>query len=143
MKIFFTTIFIFSFFSAFAQEVHENSDSDLKNYLIEYVKAFSNHDIESMLEKTTDDIKWFSVIGDSTLLETSGKEELKESMERYFNSVPSVRSEISDIFTLNPFVIFKEKVYWQSNGNELTQESLAIYEFREDKIVRAWYYFGE
>jgi len=37
-------------------------------------------------------------------------------------------------------VTFLERASWTSQKGERTQSSVAVYEVREEKIVRVWYY---
>ena len=103
-------------------------------------EAFNNHDADAMAALVDEDIAWFSIAGDSVLVEVRGREALRSGMEGYFASVPSVRSEVEEVVTTGAFVAFRERVFWEGADGERTRAALGVYEVRDGLIVRAWYY---
>ncbi len=106
----------------------------------DYVEAFNQKDIDSMLKYTTDEIRWMSVSGESIVLETKGKKTLKESLVGYFKSTPSIHSKILTINTSGPFVYTVEKAQWESKQEVKSQCSPAVYQFDSNKISHVWYF---
>ena len=59
----------------------------------DYVAAFNEQNIDSMLSMATDDIQWLMVAGDKITVETQGKAQLRASMTAYFKSTKA-KSEL-------------------------------------------------
>jgi ketosteroid isomerase-like protein len=108
--------------------------------LMAYEDAFNNEDVDGMLALAHDEIEWIS-IGDSELsIETTGKEELAESMASYFESVDT-RATVEGTMVNGRFVSFVERVRFNTrSGEEKTQASSAIAEIVDGKIRRLSYY---
>lgn len=102
--------------------------------------AFNNHDVDELIKYLHDDVKWMNIVDDSINIEIAGKENLYHSTKEYFESVPTVRSEIEELFVTGNYVSFREKVFFQGKYGEKSQASLSVYEVEGDKIIRVWYY---
>lgn len=105
-----------------------------------FVSAFSDHDIDAMLEWTTDDVRWMSVSGASLSIETAGRDALREAMAGYFSSTPSARAEIVSSTASGSFVHAVEKATWMVDGIERSGCSMAVYELADGKIRNVWYF---
>jgi len=91
----------------------------------------------------TDDVKWLSLVADSVVIEASGRGALKQAMQSYFKAIPSARSEIEAALLSGSFVAVRERAFWQGKVGEKSQFSLAVYEVRDEKILRVWYFPAE
>lgn len=96
------------------------------------VEAFNKHDAAAVTALYAPDLKWYSV----SALELEGAARAREWLEGYFKEYPDVRSELFELSQSGPFVSFRERVTW-SRGS---QSSQAVYEVRDGRIVRVWYY---
>lgn len=105
-----------------------------------FVQAFNQHNVDAMLELSTEDLHWMSVTGPKITIETSNQAELQESMVSYFESTPSVRSEVHSVTESGPFVFTVEEAFWLHNGIEKSQCSIAVYQFESAKIQSVWYF---
>lgn len=105
-----------------------------------HIEAFNRHDVAALVDRVSADFVWYNVASDATTIEVKGRDALRESLTSYFKSVPTVRSEIDGVTQSGPFVSFRERANWTSAKGERSQTSLAVYEVRGEKIVRAWYY---
>ncbi|MEQ9425020.1 MAG: nuclear transport factor 2 family protein [Cyclobacteriaceae bacterium] len=106
------------------------------------VEAFNAKNIDGLVANITDDFKWYYIGPDTLLLEVSGKENFRKSMESYFNSISKVKSEIAEFAIDNNRISFKEVVrYETSAGNAQSASSMGIYEMKNGLIYRAWYFF--
>ena len=106
----------------------------------DYVSAFNNREIDTMLGMVSDDIQWLSVAGDKITVETEGKPKLRESMAAYFKSTPSAKSELQWVQVTASRVAALERAAWQSKSGPKSQASLCVYEFRDGLISRVYYY---
>lgn len=105
-----------------------------------FVEAFNQQDIDAMLNLAAEDVRWMSVAGDQLSIETSTRLQLREAMAGYFAGAPGVRAEIRSITESGSFVHTVEKAFWNSNGTEKSQCSMAVYEFVEVKVRNVWYF---
>jgi ketosteroid isomerase-like protein len=108
--------------------------------VLNYVKAFNAQDIPAMLQHTTEDIKWMSVYGEQLSLETTGKNPLKQTLQHYYQQVPSIQSELIEQKASGPFVYTVEKANWKSDGKNKSQCSPAIYQLEKGLIKHVWYF---
>jgi len=106
----------------------------------DYVSAFNNREIDTMLGMVSDDIQWLSVAGDKITVETQGKPQLRESLAAYFKSTPSAKSELQWVQVTASRVAALERAAWQSKSGPKSQASLCVYEFRDALISRVYYY---
>lgn len=105
-----------------------------------FVDAFSDHDVDAMLERTTDDVHWMSVSDDRLSIEASGREDLREAMTAYFSSTPSARAEIVSSTASGSFVHTTEKAIWAVDGTERSRCSMVVYELAGSRIRNVWYF---
>ena len=106
----------------------------------DYVSAFNTREIDTMLRMVTDDIQWLSVAGDKITVQTQGKAKLRESMEAYFKSMPSARSDVEWVRATASRVAAMERASWQSASGPKSQAGLSVYEFSGELIARVYYY---
>ena len=108
----------------------------------DYVAAFNEQNIDSMLSMATDDIQWLMVVGDKITVETQGKAQLRASMTAYFKSTKA-KSQLEWVQTTASRVAALERASWQGKSGPKSQASLSVYEFRGDLISRVYYYPAE
>lgn len=138
MKYAVTLLVILTFpFTALAQGVPE---ADPRQVVERFLEAFNRHDVEAMLALAHPEVQWLSVDGDKISVETAGQAALRDSMKSYFTSLPSARSTFESILVAGPYVTVVERARWQGKSGERTQAALAVYEVREGKVRRVWYY---
>ena len=109
----------------------------------DYVSAFNNREIDTMLSMVSEDIQWLSVAGDKITVETEGKAALRESMAAYFKSTPTAKSELEWVQATESRVATLERASWQGKSGPKSQAGLAVYEFRDGLITRVYYYPAE
>ncbi len=106
----------------------------------EYVEAFNQKDVASMLKYAVEKIHWMSVNEEKITVETKGKKALSEALQGYFKSVPSIHSKILTLNASGPFVYTVEKAHWKSKDKIKSQCSPAIYQFDKGMIKYVWYF---
>ncbi|MEJ0089486.1 MAG: nuclear transport factor 2 family protein [Limisphaerales bacterium] len=106
----------------------------------DYVAACNKREVDTMLSMVADDIQWLTVTGDKITVETQGKPQLRASMEAYFKSTPSAKSELEWVQATASRVAALEHASWQGKSGPKSQASLSVYEFRGGLISRVYYY---
>ena len=105
------------------------------------VEAFNQGDIDRLVNNITDDFKWFYLSSDTLLLEVEGKEHFKKSMEGYFSTGQKVLSSIESYTITGNRISFNEMVrYKNKKGEMISSSAMGVYEIRDKKIYRAWYF---
>jgi hypothetical protein len=105
--------------------------------------AFNRHDVESMRSHWSPDVIWYDVSGDQTSIVAKGVDAMVDGMRKYFESYPDARSAVSDLIENGPYVTGVETAYWTSKGVPRAQSSVVVYEIRDEKVRRVWYYPAE
>ena len=123
-------------FAADSQKSHDQRVRD-------YVAAYNERSIDTMLSMVRDDIQWLSVAGDKITVETQGKPKLREGLAAYFKSTPSAKSDLEWIQATASRVAARERATWQGKSGPKSQASLSVYEFRGGLISRVYYYPAE
>ena len=59
-----------------------------------FIDAFNKYDIEKMLEKTSEVVKWLHIINDMLLIEINDMDALRIAMDAHFNQPTHARSQI-------------------------------------------------
>lgn len=106
-------------------------------------RAFNAHDVEAMAASTQTNATWISIVKDSAVVETDGEVAMRESMTGYFKAIPSARSQIEDAMVSGSYVAIRERAFWQGKDSEQSQVALGVYEIRDGKIARVWYFPAE
>jgi len=106
----------------------------------EFVAAFNARNIDAMLEAADENVQWLSVDGAKVTIETEGKKALRQSMESYFRSCPSCKSNLEWIQSAGSRITALERASWTGKSGLKSQKSLSVYEFREGKIFRVYYF---
>lgn len=105
-----------------------------------FVAAFNHHDPQAMVDLCHDEVVWFSVVAEKMAPEAKGKQALLEGMQSYFKAVPSVKSVLMSLYPAGPFFHGVERASWEKDGKRVQQCSLTVYEMRDGKIQRVWYF---
>jgi hypothetical protein len=105
-----------------------------------FMDAFNERSISGMLRHVDDNLRWYRIKDDQMVLETFGRNDFRNSMRTYFDSLDEVTSEIESMTWNGPFVSVRERVTWASRTGQQSQSALAVYELKNGRIVRAWYY---
>jgi hypothetical protein len=106
----------------------------------QFVEAFNQKNVQMMQDHTTNDVHWFSVSRAAMELETDDKQELGESMQRYFSAQNHAQSKVLSFIDSGNFVSTVEQVTWQHEGKWFSQCSLGVYRFDGVKVASVWYY---
>ena len=106
----------------------------------EFVAAFNARNTEAMLGAVDENVQWLSVNEAKVTIETEGKNALRESMERYFRSCPSCKSSLEWVQKSGSRVTAMERATWSGKSGLKSQTGLSVYEFKNGKILRVYYF---
>ncbi len=109
-----------------------------------FVDAFNTRNIDGMLALASDAVQWLSVDGAKVGVETEGKDALRASMTKYFQQCPSCKSDLVWLKTAGSRVTALERANWTNRaGVAVSQTSLSVYELKDGRIVRVYYFPAE
>jgi hypothetical protein len=111
-----------------------------KDMLAAYFRAYNAHDLDALMQFIDPEFVWFTVTADKTTTEVTGVEALRKGLASYFKSLPSSRSDAEVLGENGPWISVRETARWQSASGPRAQSSLSVYEVRNGKIRRVWYY---
>ena len=108
-----------------------------------FVAAFNAHDSKAMATFVADDVEWLSITDKQIGVDASGKVNLIASMNAYFISCPSCRSELSNMIASTNRVSAIEVASWQGKSGVKSQTAISVYEFSNGLITRVYYFPAE
>ncbi len=114
--------------------------SPQNNIVGRFIAAFNAHDSNAMAELVADDIEWLSIAGEQVTVELKGKDKLVESMNAYFKSCPTCRSELSGVVSTTSRVSAVEIASWQGDSGPRAQRAISVYELSGGAISRVYYF---
>jgi len=109
----------------------------------EFVAAFNAQDSRRMLALADEKIEWISLTGAALKVDAAGATALQRSMDAYFKQCPSCRSTLEWVQSSTQRVVTLERAEWIRQGERKSQTGLAVYEFRQRKISRVYYFPAE
>ncbi|MEO1252928.1 MAG: nuclear transport factor 2 family protein [Pseudomonadota bacterium] len=102
--------------------------------------AFNAHDADAMRAYWTDDVTWIEITGNSSSVVTNSADALHDSLVAYFEAYPDVSSSLENIVVNGDYLSAVERPVWSQGGERKSQSSIVVYEFRDGKVKRFWYY---
>ncbi len=123
--------------------IQGQSEGTRERRVREFVTAFNERNIDGMLALADENIQWLSINAATVSVETEGKDKLRQSMEKYFRSCPTCKSTLESVRPAGNRVTAMERATWSGKNGIKSQRGLSVYEFREDKILRVYYFPAE
>ncbi len=104
--------------------------------------AYNTRDAAALAAHYAEDIAWFGIGADGKQsVEGEGRAAVEKWLTGYFKNQPDVTAELSDLAQTGPHVSFRERVTWTAkDGAKRVQSAFGVYEVRDGKIKRAWYF---
>lgn len=109
----------------------------------QFVAAFNAQDSGAMANLVSDDVEWLSISGKQVSVDASGRNNLVDSMNGYFESCPSCRSELTNVVSTSNRVSAVEMASWQADDGRRSQKAMSVYEFSNGLIARVYYFPAE
>lgn len=110
------------------------------DHVASFMQAYNTHDIDAMLTRMTDDVKWLGVADNQLVVETSNKEALRAAMKAHFAAKPDARSKIKGSLALGDTVAVVEQAFHLKNGQNLSQCAMSLYQLQDGLIASITYY---
>ena len=105
------------------------------------LEAFNRHSPDDVVACYAENIKWLSIDGDNVSTEGDGRESIRAWLKGYFESLPTVKSELLEINQTGPHVVFRERPSWiDKAGQPRSQTAIGVFEVRDGLVRRAWYF---
>ncbi|HEY5551604.1 MAG TPA: nuclear transport factor 2 family protein [Opitutaceae bacterium] len=106
-----------------------------------YYDAFNLHDADATAAFLAEDVKWFSVSGDTQSLDGDGRESIRDWLAGYFKQLPDVKAEVLELRQTGAHLFVHERVSWTTaDGSAKRAAAIAIYEVRDELVRRVWYF---
>lgn len=102
--------------------------------------AYNRHDVAAMRALWADDIVWYDVKGDEMTASVRSAAAFEAGMRDYFKAFPNVQSKLSGARESGAFLTGVETARWTSKGEKRSQSAPVVYEVRDGKVRRVWYY---
>jgi len=118
----------------------EKRSRGVRQLVSDYVAAFNQKSLDKMLSMTDENIAWFNIDSGIQNIEVKNRKELANSMEGYFQSGFSTKSELLNLQVWGDFLFATEKASWVKEGKASSQCSRVGYQVNDSKIRRVWYY---
>ncbi|MEJ7812027.1 MAG: nuclear transport factor 2 family protein [Gemmatimonadaceae bacterium] len=106
----------------------------------DYLVAYNRHDVPAVLALLDPTVAWLSIEGDSVRVEARGLDAMRRGLEAYFRNTLDARSVAETMTSLGPWVTVRERAYWRSGRTRRSQAAMSVYEVRNGRIRRVWYY---
>jgi len=122
--------------------ISSGEDRKLIDLFNDQVDAFNKKDVKRLVHNVSEDFKWFSITSNELLIETKDKASFKTAMENYYkNKSRNSFSKIESYTIDGDRISFKEVVSHTNKKGELIESSaMGVYEMKNNKIFRAWYF---
>ncbi len=134
------TITIFSIL-LFVSNLAYADSPDLLSLLNKQVTAFNQQDVKKLVGNVSEDMKYYYLTADELIIETSGKAAFEQAMINYFRSGHTPYSTIESHVIDGTRISFREVVsHLDKQGKKITSSAMGIYQYKDDKITRAWYF---
>ena len=105
-----------------------------------FAAAFNRHDLDSLLVLADTAISWLDVVGDSVQIQAHGHEGLRVGLASYFQARPTSRSSLESVRAVGQWVSAWDRVLPDSAKGASAEVALTVYEVRDGKVRRVWYY---
>ena len=119
------------------------SETERESLVRAFVDRFNRHQADPLLEMIADDFQWVSITGGKAEVHLEGKPALKREMERYFAKCPSCRSKLQWVQSTGSRITALEEASWTGKNGSKSQKSLSVYEFKDQRIARVFYFSVE
>ncbi len=101
-------------------------------------KAYDDQDYDKMMSFVADDYQFYGITDDGPKLRANGKDQATAALKMVLESDSYVKGEVAFLKGFGNLVIALEKDQFREGGQLVTRSTLGVYEYRGDKLVRAF-----
>ncbi|WP_299795219.1 nuclear transport factor 2 family protein [uncultured Shewanella sp.] len=105
-----------------------------------FIQAYNKHDVELMVQHTSESVRWMHISGTKVEVETSDRTEFGAAMTDYFETLKDARATILKIIDSGNYVSTVERVTWDNDGEQLSQCSIGTFRVKGGKLAEFWYF---
>jgi len=106
-----------------------------------YYDAFNRHDADGTAAFLAEEVKWYSVSGDTQSLDGEGRTAVRDWLAGYFKQFPDVKSDVLELRQTGAHLFVHESASWTAaDGAKRSQSAFAIYEMHDGLVRRVWYF---
>ncbi|MDX1640718.1 MAG: nuclear transport factor 2 family protein, partial [Balneolaceae bacterium] len=106
------------FFQIFSTVIVFAQTTKKSKLLQDYFDAYNQHEVKMIVDMVAEDFKMYSVMEDTMTVDIAGKENLQKWLTNYFQDLPNVSSEMSEISESGNYISFIETVHWGGNRSQ-------------------------
>ena len=112
--------------------------SDVLELFAESSNAYDDRDIDKMMSYVSDDYTWYNIAPDGAQKLAEGREQAAQGLKMVFGSPSYVGGRVEFSKAFGKTVVALEVDTYRENGQEVERSRLGVYEYRDDKLYRAW-----
>jgi len=101
-------------------------------------QAYDEKNYDKMMSFVTDDYSWYGMTDDGPQLRAKGKEQATAGLKMVLESGAYVKGEVAFLKAFGNIVVALEKDQYNEHGEVVTRSTLGIYEYKGDKLARAY-----
>lgn len=105
-----------------------------------FIQAYNKHDVELMVQHTSETVRWMHITGTKVEVETSDQTEFGAAMTDYFETLKEANATILQIIDSGSYVSTVERVTWDNDGEHLSQCSIGTFRVKDGKLAEFWYF---
>lgn len=102
--------------------------------------AFNRQDAQAVGQLLAPEAQWLSVSAKGIDVAADGRAAVIASLRDYFASGINPVSTIETAFVNGPYVVLRERAAYDGKQGRLAQTAVAVYEVRDGRVLRVWYY---
>ena len=110
--------------------------TDYKQVYLASAKAYSNGDIDAMMEHATDDFSWYNIEPGGPKLLSDTKEKAKVGMQFILDNPDYLSGHVDYAKAFGNIVVVVETDRVRIKDEEVTQRRMSVYECKDSKLHR-------
>lgn len=103
-------------------------------------EAFNAHDAGAIAALSGENVEWLDVRGRKLSVNASGRGGVTREMTRFFAGRTAVRCVLEDAIVSGSSVAVRRRIFWQDGSSVKSEASLVVYEVKNGRVHRAWFY---
>jgi len=110
--------------------------TDYKKVYLASAQAYSDQDIEKMMEYATEDFSWYNIEPDGPKMLCDTKEKAKVGMQYIINDPNYLSGHVDYAKAFGNVVVVVETDQVLKDGVEVRQRRMSVYQCKDDKLHR-------